>query len=259
MRSTTQPTNSKSALFPTGDVRLQTDDISYGSGEGFFWRLERFTQKCESDLWTSIGVDGGMYALRRDLYVANAPDTLIDDFVIAMNVARAGKRVIYDPQAVATEDAVEDPAQEFRRRSRTIAGGFQSLIGGRGRPRLSQPWLLAGYISHKGLRWVGPVLLLAAFAGGIMAAVPELNSDQLGLYSALGLLQIGFYFVAVIGAIFSSRRLPAVVCLPYYLCLTNVAAAAGFYKWLTGAQKVTWSTVDRSSPTGQKQKPKGME
>lgn len=238
----------------TGDVRLQTDEISYGSGEGFFWKLERFIQKSESDLWTSIGVDGGMYALRRELYVANAPDTLIDDFVIAMNVARAHKRVIYDPQAVATEDAVEDPAQEFRRRCRTIAGGFQSLFGGRGRPRLGQPWLLAGYISHKGLRWLGPVLLLAAFVGGILAAAPELNSGRWGLYCTLLLLQVGFYGLAIMGAVFSSRRLPAVVCLPYYICLTNSAAAMGFYKWLTGAQKVTWSTADRSVGPGQNRK-----
>ncbi len=235
----------------TGDVRLQTDEISYGSGEGFFWKLERFTQKCESDLWTSIGVDGGMYALRRELYVANEPDTLIDDFVIAMNVARTGKRVIYDPQAVAIEDAVEDPAQEFRRRTRTIAGGFQSLLGGRGRPGLRQPLLLIGYISHKALRWVGPVLLLAAFVGGILAAMGEIAADQFGLYSTLYLLQLSFYVLAMIGLVLGNRRLPAVVCLPYYICLTNAAAGAGFYKWLSGGQKVTWSTADRSAGPGE--------
>ena len=233
----------------TGDVRLTSADVAYGEGESLFYRLERFIQRCESRWWTVIGVDGGMYAVRRELYVANRPDTLIDDFVIAMNVARAGRRVVYDPQAVATEDAVEDRAQEFRRRTRTTAGGFQTLFEGRGRPKWNQPALWWGYLSHKVLRWISPFLLLALLAGNVAAvAAGPANVWRWDLCLGLLLLQGLFYALAAVGAALGGR-LPRILCVPYYFCLTNAAALAGFFKWLFRLQPVTWSHADRRAAT----------
>ncbi len=234
----------------TGDVRLTSADVGYGEGESLFYRLERFIQRCETRWWTVIGVDGGMYALRRELYVPNRPDTLIDDFVIAMNVARAGRRVVYDPQAVATEDAVEDRAQEFRRRTRTTAGGFQTFFEGRGRPRWNQPGLWWGYLSHKVLRWISPFLLLALLAGNVAAvAAASASVWRRNLCLGLLLLQALFYALAALGAVLGRRRLPRILCVPYYFCLTNAAALAGFFKWLFHLQPVTWSHVDRHAAT----------
>jgi hypothetical protein len=216
-----------------------------------FYRIERFIQRCESRFWTVVGVDGGMYALRRELYVPNRPDTLIDDFVIAMNVARTGSRVVYDPAATASEDAVDDHAQEFRRRARTTAGGFQTLFEGLGRPRWTQSGLWFGYLSHKVLRWTSPfflVLLVAANAGTVASGPAEglRRSLLVGLLAAQGL----FYLLAATGLVVGQRRLPGTICLPFYFCLTNLAALAGFLKWLLGAQPVTWSHADRMSPVG---------
>ena len=230
----------------TGDVRLRSEDVSYGEGEGLFYRLERFIQQCESRFWTAIGVDGGMYALRRELYVPNRPDTLIDDFVIAMNVARTGSRVIYDPAAIATEDAVENPAQEFRRRARTTAGGFQTLFEGRGRPRWTQPGLWFGYLSHKVLRWFSPMFLAILLAGNVAAvgAAPAGGwrwSTYVGLLALQGLC----YAMAILGDLLTRRRLPRTICLPYYFCLGNAATVAGFFRWLLRRQPVTWSHADR--------------
>ena len=233
----------------TGDVRLRSKEVSYGEGEGLFYRIERLLQTCESRLWTTIGVDGGMYALRRELYVPLQPDTLIDDFVTAMNVARTGARVVYDPQAVATEDAVADPTQEFRRRTRTVAGGFQTLLEGRGRPRWNQPGLWLGYLSHKVLRWISPFLMILLMAGAVAAVVAGWNGGWPWI-AALGLLggQVLFYLLATAGALLVRRRLAGPLCLPYYFCLTNLAALVGFFKWLAKAQPVTWAHADRGRP-----------
>jgi len=237
----------------TGDVRLRSQEVSYGEGEGLFYRLERLLQTCEARLWTAVGVDGGMYALRRELYAPVPPDTLIDDFVIAMNVARAGRRVVYDPEAVATEDAVVDPAQEFRRRTRTVAGGFQTLFDGRGRPRWNQPGLWLAYLSHKVLRWVGPFVLLALLAGNTAAAiaVPRGDGGRWGLYAGLLAGQGLFYALALAGAALGRSRLPRALCLPYYFCLTNAAALVGFFRWLRGSQPVTWTHADRAAAPAQ--------
>jgi cellulose synthase/poly-beta-1,6-N-acetylglucosamine synthase-like glycosyltransferase len=231
----------------TGDVRLRSEMVAHGQGEGLFYRLERFIQRCESNLWAAVGVDGGMYALRRTLFVPNRRDTLIDDFVTAMNVARTGARVIYEPRAVAWEDAVEDPAQEFRRRVRTVAGGFQALFGRRGLPRWKQPWLWLAFLSHKVFRWIGPfVLLTLLVANAGIVLMQALTGWAEPLYGASLGLQVGCYLLAVVAPLWGRRRPPGFVSVPYYFCLANSAALAGFFRWLRGRQPVTWARADRT-------------
>jgi biofilm PGA synthesis N-glycosyltransferase PgaC len=228
----------------TGDVRLESDTVAYGAGEGLLFRLERFLQKHEGQLWTAIGVDGGLYAVRRSLFRPNRPDTLVDDFVTAMNVAKQGARVVIDPSAVAFEDAVADPAQELRRRIRTCAGGFQSLCEGLGRPTLGQPLLLAAYFFHKGLRWLSPFVLMLMLLGNVLAV---LDGDP--FYALLLGLHLLFYALAFAGMALQERALPTVVCLPYYFALTNLAALRGFLRWARRAQPVTWAQADRAIAT----------
>jgi biofilm PGA synthesis N-glycosyltransferase PgaC len=238
----------------TGDVRLQSDAAaSYGDGDGLFWRLERRIQQCESRLGSVVGVDGGMYALRRELFVANEPDTLNDDFVLAMNIARAGWRVVYDPTARAVEDSPVDSVVEFRRRARTTAGGFQAMLEGRGRPRWSQPTLWAGYFSHKIVRWCGPFLLLLIFASsGALAIIGQLPAGRAafvagpGLYRLLLALQVAFYLAASVAHAIRTRRLPPMLSVPYYFCLTNLASLTGFFRWLLQRQPVTWTHAPRN-------------
>ncbi len=228
----------------TGDVRLRSRDAIHGEGEGLFFRLERHLQVSESALWTAIGVDGGMFALRRSLYVANRRDTLIDDFVIAMNVAKTGARVVYDPEALAEEDSALDPGQEMRRRMRTTAGGFQSLFEGRGRPRLGQPVLWFAYLSHKGLRWLGPLTLALLFAANlaVVAVAP--------VYAVLLGLQVLFYGLAAIGVRRQQAALPRLLCVPYFFCLTNAASVVGFWRWWRQSQPVTWAQAERHAAAG---------
>jgi len=234
----------------SGDVVLTSDAVTYGRGEGLFWRMERQMQLCEALLWTTVGVDGGMYALRRELYVPNRPDTLVDDFVIAMNVARTGRRVVMDLEAKATEDSVSDPCQEFRRRARTTAGGFQTLFEGRGRPGLGRPGLWLAYESHKVLRWIGPVLLAAAFVtnAALVGVTWTANAPGGALYAGLLAVQGVFYALAAAGHWMRHRPLPQVLSVPYYFSLANLAAAAGFVKWLLKRQAVTWAQADRTAP-----------
>lgn len=228
----------------TGDVRLESDTVAYGAGEGLMFRLERFLQVHEGRLWTSIGVDGGLYAVRRCLFRPNRTDTLVDDFVTAMNVAKQGARVVLDASAVAVEDAVVSPAQELRRRIRTCAGGFQSLFEGLGRPGLHQPLLLAAYFSHKGMRWLSPFVLMLMLLGNLLAALS--GPFPYGVLLALHLL---FYALAVSGIALHRRALPSLICVPYYFALTNLAALRGFMRWVRNAQPVTWAQADRAIAT----------
>ena len=64
----------------TGEVRLIGSDRGIRAGESTYYWLERRIQNAESRIGSVMGVDGGMYLLRRSLFQKLAPDTILDDF-----------------------------------------------------------------------------------------------------------------------------------------------------------------------------------
>ena len=231
----------------SGDVRLGSEKVSYGKGEGAYYRLERFVQRCEGDIWSAVGVDGGMYTIRRSLFEPNPPDTLCDDLVIAMKIACSGRRVLYEPEAVANEDAVEQVGQELRRRLRTTAGGMQALRKGWGVPSLRQPGLCLRYVSHKLLRWMLGWLMIGAFAGNVALVLLASENPQLAfLYRVTLIAQTLFALIALIGWMFKAWKLPRIICLPFYLVLTASAALIGSLRSLPRQRPVPWARVDRT-------------
>src|SRR5262249_45116144 len=128
------------------------------------------------------------------------PDTVLDDFVIPLLARmRTGKRIVYDPEARADEETPRAIGQEFRRRARIGAGGFQCIRMLRGLLHPRHGWTAFSFWSHKLLRWTCPFLLLAAFVSNVALA-------WLGAPEYLGLLALQFLFYA--GALLGTR-LPA--------------------------------------------------
>ena len=114
----------------SGDVRLKSEETTFGEGESAYYGIERRVQMAESRIGSMMGVDGGMYVVRRELFQPLPPDTIVDDFVISMRVIQQGKRVAFEPSAVATENATATAQQEFQRRVRLSAGAMQALKRG---------------------------------------------------------------------------------------------------------------------------------
>jgi cellulose synthase/poly-beta-1,6-N-acetylglucosamine synthase-like glycosyltransferase len=223
----------------TGDVRLINPHATLGQPEGMYFKYERFIQECESRLGAVIGVDGAMYAIRRDLYVPPPEKIVCDDFVISMNVLRSGHRVVYAPAAVAYEDATCTPRQELWRRARYTSATMQALFSGQGLPRYYQLRLWFMYLSHKFLRWQAPILLAALFI---------LNMFCLGsLFWNISLtLQCAFYFLAAWGFFLPGRTLPFFLRIPYYFTLQNVGNLLGVLRAIVHSQAAAWRSPDRS-------------
>jgi cellulose synthase/poly-beta-1,6-N-acetylglucosamine synthase-like glycosyltransferase len=226
----------------TGDVRIKSDDAPFGEGEGLYYKYERFIQLRESELGSTVTVDGGMYALRKELFRALPGDTILDDLIIGMNVALAGKRVLYDPSAVATENATLDVRQEFCRKVRIVAGGFRELLRGQGVPGPLQPQLFWSFASHKVLRWLVPWLLLVILGVNItLLCQPAPGMTVI----ALALAQAVFYGCALIGCTRPNAWWPAPVGIPFYFCMVNTAAWLGSLRGVTGIERVTWKKAER--------------
>ena len=222
----------------TGDVRLASHESNFGHGESLYYRLERAMQLAESRVGSLMGVDGGMYVMWRELFRPLPADTILDDFVISMNVIRQGKRVVYEPAAVANENGTPRAVQEYRRRVRVSAGAVQSLRR-RGYPPPWRPVELWQFASHKLLRWMGPLLLLTLLASSAWLW------QQHSFYWLMLIAQLAGYALAVMGFISLRFRQTAPGGVFFYFALSHVAMVAGQLKGVFLQQEVTWAKADR--------------
>ncbi|HKK09699.1 MAG TPA: glycosyltransferase family 2 protein, partial [Bacteroidales bacterium] len=142
-------------------IRDKDADVAAGAGEGIYWKYESTLKKWDFELYSVVGAAGELFAIRKDLYQEVERDTLLDDFIISLRIARDGYRIGYNPDAYAVESASEDVKEELKRKVRISAGGFQSIVRLK---ELLNPFkygiLTFQYISHRVLRWaVAPFAL----------------------------------------------------------------------------------------------------
>src|SRR5262245_65239300 len=136
-----------------------------------------------------VGVSGCLYAVRRICHARLAGD-MIDDFAIATEIHLQGLRAIYEPEAIAVEDANRRARDEFRMRVRVIKQTLSALHRYRHTLNPFRHKMFAfQMIAHKALRYAVPFLLIAAFiaSGWGSGSVVWLRYDfigRLGLYSA---------------------------------------------------------------------------
>lgn len=126
-----------------------------------YWRLEERIKELETATGNVMGADGSIFAIRRALHRPPAVD-LIDDFHVSLSVLCDGWRVVRCPDAIAYEETVSRPAEEFQRKIRIACQAFnvhRALL-----PRLRRlGWLdRYKYVSHKLLRWLAIYLIVAS-------------------------------------------------------------------------------------------------
>jgi cellulose synthase/poly-beta-1,6-N-acetylglucosamine synthase-like glycosyltransferase len=206
--------------------------------EGAYWRYETFLKFLESRLNMMVGANGGIFAIRREMFTPLPDGAIIDDFLISMRIRARGQRVIYDPEATA-EEQTSSTAQEFRRRVRIGAGNLDAL---KYTWRLLSPtagWVSLAYWSHKICRWLVPFALLAGFAAAIALARERLYAVFAGATAVLFLMAwIGYRLER--GGV-RTRALS----VPYYFVSLNLALLLGFVSYFFGRQTGVWSPTSR--------------
>jgi len=221
------------------DKLILTDCLSGKNIDGMYWRYENFLKRCEGKLGTLLGVNGAIYAIRKDLYAPIPSNAIIDDFLIGMRIHLKGFRLHYENAAIAREETASSIDSEFHRRARIGAGGFQSLA-----------WLwpllnpLKGRVSfafwsHKVLRWVGPALLIAAMGSNIVLSTSP-------FYMRVLLIHEMFYLSAVLGLWFlHGNRWQKFARIPAMFVSMNAALLVGFGRFLSGIKSGTWKRTER--------------
>ncbi len=201
-----------------------------------YYSLEWRLQEQASRLYSMVGADGAMYALRRELFQPCPDDTLIEDLMIPMQVVKQGKRVVFEPRALGWERGVSTLGEEFRRKVRIAAGAAQGLLRGHLWPSGTPAKFWFIFVSHKLLRWLSPLVGLVALAAALTRAHEPLSK-------AVAVGTVCLTVLALLRLITGSKRV--VFSAPFYFLFGQVTLAIGLYKGLAGQQTVLWSKVDR--------------
>ncbi|RTL57983.1 MAG: glycosyltransferase family 2 protein [Rhodocyclaceae bacterium] len=232
------------ATFGDPDVGYLTGSLAFtdgdptnlsGAGVGAYMRYENLVRSLETRIGSVIGVNGGVDAIRRHLYV-DIPPHLITDFVLPLTVLANGYRVVYEPSVTSAEAPNTEIASEFRMRMRVALRAMQGLAYMR---RLLNPlrYPLASFclVSHKLLRYLGFVFMTGALVSNIVLAPSG------GLYPVLLGLQLAAYGMALIGMIDGlPGGLKKLTVVPSYLLLSNAAFALAAFRFLRGDTMAVW-------------------
>ena len=220
----------------SGELILQSNSLGpTAEGVGLYWTIEKWIRQKEAAIDSIVGATGAIYAIRRDLFEALPPGTILDDLLTPMRIVMRGYRVVFEGQALAFDRIAHDYSSEFKRKVRTLAGNYQAISLC---PRLMKPWanpIFLQFVSHKVFRLMAPIGLVGLF----ITNVAHLG----GWYSAFMALQITGYMMAFTGWWLSRigvrERLTGTA---YTFCLLNYAAlmaAIHFFK----AESVQWDKL----------------
>jgi biofilm PGA synthesis N-glycosyltransferase PgaC len=220
----------------SGRVILTDSAPALDQPTGDYYSVEWFLQEQASAIYSMAGTDGAMYALRRELYRPCPNDTLIEDFIIPMQILRQGKRVVLEPEAIGWERGASSLTEEYRRKVRIAAGAVQGLVRGNAWPANAPAQFWFVFLSHKLLRWLSPVTGLAAVALAAASWGNPLSEMVLA----------GFVLVSLLSIVRLALRLShPLLNLPFYFTFGIVAMGIGLLKGATGTQTVLWAKANR--------------
>lgn len=242
-----EPRSIANILHPFADPRIGCvsgeDHIAGGAGEGLYGRYELFLRNRESALGSIVGASGSFYAQRRGL-CRPFLEGLAPDFLSVLNTVEQGYRAITEPAARGYMTAVAKPGQEFQRKVRTLLRGITTLFAKR---TLLNPFrfgLFAFFLwSHKLLRWLVPLFLIAALAANIaLYAAP--------FYAVLLALQIAFYTVAALAARgIAGLHERAFGRIALFFVMVNAAILAAWFRYFRGERQELWTPSERVMPS----------
>lgn len=219
---------------------FKKDGISFQ--EKSYLSRENIIKYQEGVLWGAmIGTFGGCYSIRASAYKKVPANFLVDDFYISMSALMDGYQCINELDALCTEDVSNKIEEEFRRKVRISSGNFQNLV--KFKSLLWPPFtgIAFAFLSHKVLRWLGPVLLLIAFFSTVILAYLS------NYYLYFVLLQLLLFASPIIDYLLKSIGIHnKILRFANYFILMNLALLKGLFEYIQGVQSNVWEPTQRN-------------
>ncbi len=238
-RQALAPSALRTLIRPLGDPSVGAvsgelvflDDVGEVRGDiGLYWRYEKLIRDCESRFFSLTGATGALYAMRGSLVSDLPRDVILDDVYQPFNAIRAGKRIVFQREAVIYDRVAKDEWEEFQRKVRTLIGNFQLVALDPFFVSLKNP-VFWQFLSHKLFRLFVPYAMVVCYVASALA-----GSLWAGLFFAL---QTAFYLLAVVplslGVVPRGR-----LSLPYTFFVMNLAAVVALVRYVRGDYSVKW-------------------
>jgi hypothetical protein len=195
----------------------------------------------ETRVHSIVGASGCFFATRRRLFDDHFPEELSRDFASALIARERGYRSVSVADALCFVPRTRSLAAEFRRKIRTMARGLATLEYKR---HLMSPeryglfaWML---MSHKLARWLFYVALPFSLAGLVLLALTFWPARV-----ALAAFAVGG--IAGVAALVwpEGKRVPAMLALPGFLFISNLAGVLAWWRYLSGERQAVWEPTRR--------------
>lgn len=233
-----------------GEKRVLTEekDTASAAGESMYWKYESKLKQWDGEWYSVMGAAGELFAIRRDLYQPVEADSIIEDFIMTMTIAKGGKVIAYEPDAYAMEYASASVGEEMKRKVRISAGAFQAMARLKDLFNVLKHGKLSfQFISHRALRWtLAPLGLILLFLLAPILAVLEG-----GVYPWLAAGQLVFYLMGIAGWWLEQKALRIkALFIPFYFLMMNLSVVQGFIRYRKGKQSVLWERAERKAVSG---------
>ena len=231
----------------SGEKRVapRKDGEMAAEGEGLYWRYESTLKKWDSELYSTMGAAGELYALDPKLCRDVPDNALLDDFMMSMYVVDEGHRIAYSPDAYALEYGSADIHEESKRKRRIAAGGLQSIWWLRKMLNpFHQPLVAFQYISHRVLRWsITPLALVILLIVNALLVMMGAGS----FFTVMLILQLLFYLAALLGYFLSERGYRnKLLYTAYYFVFMNLNVFRGMAYLRSHSHSGAWEKAKRS-------------
>lgn len=229
------------AHFQTGAVAGRLSTLTglnhLGTGDNIYHKYESLIRKWETNLSSAVSADGGLLALRRELW-QELPQDVTDDFYISTSSVCQGKDLVFAEMAIAYDTGVEKAKSQFNKRVRITVRGMTSLWR---RRELFNPFRFGIYsfflFSHKLIRRLVPCFGLLL----LPASITLCNANT--WYSLLLAVQVLFYAFGLLGLLDKGKRLPKIFSLIGFVLLGSYGLLVGVLLFFRGKRYTYWSPV----------------
>lgn len=216
---------------------VERDGVPVALGEGLYWKYEQLLKRLEDAIGTTVSASGRLYALRRDVFVPSDQGASTDDFVISTYAIRAGLQVAFAADARVLVENPDEGGTELRRKVRMMNRGLRASFALTVALLPAQrPGYLFALWSHKILR-----RFVGFFLVGLGVSTVILAASSRWWWLALA-PQLVLYLLALGGAVGQAmhRRAPKLLWVPYYFCLSTLAAAVAVCSILRRTRYEIW-------------------
>ena len=207
-----------------------------GDGCTSYMKYENSIRSIETKLGSVVGVDGGIDAIRKSIYIPMREDQL-PDFILPLQVVKQGFRVVYESDAILREVTLNRGQDEYRMRVRVALRALWALYDMKGLFNVFKYGLFSFQLfSHKLLRYFGFIFIIFFYFSNLLL----ISMNHFFLICFLS--QTVFYIMAFLSFRFESKLDKVkIFFIPYYFTLVNLGFAEAFIKFVFRKKQIMWT------------------